>query len=105
VDPRRNPSYPRRVHIHERAHWQEVLRSCEEKIAPYRQKLKVLSPSSPDRPRFERLFAQLLGSRDQVADAARRLPGEVGEMYEEDHHRLHEGLAALDRVLARWDGK
>jgi hypothetical protein len=41
----------------------------------------------------------MLGARDQIADAARRLPGEVGELYEEDRHRLEEAVAALDRLI------
>jgi len=45
----------------------------------------------------------MLGARDQVFDAARRLPGETGELYEEDKHRLEEAVAALDRVFKLWD--
>jgi hypothetical protein len=104
VNPLKNPSYPQREHIHERAHWQGVLNSCEERINVARQKLDVLSNISPDRARFERLYAQMLGARDQVADAARRLPGETGDLYTEDRHRLEEAVAALDRVLRQWDG-
>jgi hypothetical protein len=81
-----------------------VLRACEERIAPYHQKVSALGPNAPDRPRFERLYAQMLGARDQVADAARRLPGEVGDLYEEDKHRLEVAVAALERVIAKWDG-
>src|SRR5262249_39268040 len=81
VDPLRNPSYPQRVHVHERPHWQGVLRKCEERIAMARQKMNVLG-ASPNRAAFERLFAQMLGARDQVADAARRLPMETGDLYE-----------------------
>ncbi len=103
VDPRKNPAYPQRVHILERAHWESLLRSCDEKIAPFTQKLAALN--LPDRARFDLLYAQMLGARDQAADAARRLPGEVGSLYEEDKHRLEEAVAALDRVIRRWDGK
>jgi hypothetical protein len=67
-----------------------------------RQKMNVVG-NSPSRAGFERLFAQMLGARDQVADAARRLPMEVGELYEEDKHRLEEAVAALDRVFKRWE--
>jgi hypothetical protein len=102
VDPKRNPSYPQRVHIHERAHWQGVLKSVEDRVATARQKLNVLG-QGPNRPAFERLFAQMLGARDQVADAARRLPMETGDLYAEDRHRLEEAVAALDRVSRRWE--
>ena len=104
-NPLRNPAYPQREHIHERAHWQEVLSSCEARIAGARQRLNVLGIGSPSRPAFERLYAQLLGARDQVADAARRLPGETGDLYAEDRHRLEEAVSALDRVLRQWDAQ
>ena len=45
----------------------------------------------------------MLGARDQVADAARRLPMETGDLYEEDKHRLEAGVAALDRVFQKWE--
>jgi exonuclease VII small subunit len=105
VNPLRNPSYPQRVHILERAKWQGVLASCEERIATARKKLDVLGTNSPDRARFDKLHAQMLGARDQVADAARRLPSETGDLYEEDKHRLEQAVAALDRVLRQWDAQ
>ena len=43
----------------------------------------------------------MAGARDQIAVAASRLSMEVGEMYAEDRHRLEEGVAALDRLVAR----
>ena len=105
ADPLKNPSYPKRVHIGEKAHWEAVLKACEDKINPARQKMKVLAANSPERPVFEKLYAQMLGARDQVADAARRLPGETGGLYEEDHHRLEEAVAALDRLVKMWGGR
>ena len=102
VDPWKNPSYPQRVHIHERAQWQGVLARCEEQVAAARETLSSLGNHN-NRAVLERLFAQMLGARDQVAEAARRLPMEVGELYEEDKHRLEEAVAALDRVVRRWD--
>lgn len=101
-NPYRNPSYPRRVHIQERAHWQGILKSCEERIATARKTLDGLG-HSPQRAALERLHVQMLGARDQVADAARRLPGETGDLYKEDRHRLEEAVAALDRVFKQWD--
>jgi hypothetical protein len=102
IDPRKNPSYPQRVHIHERAQWQGVLEQCEQRIASAQAKLNAVA-SSPDRAAFERLFAQMLGARDQVADAARRLPMETGDLYAEDKHRLEAGVAALDRIFQKWE--
>lgn len=103
VDPLRNPAYPQRVHIHERSHWQGVLASCEERIAAVRLQHESLGPQAPDRQGLARLLAQMLGARDQVADAARRLPGETGDLYEEDKHRLEDAVSALDRVHRLWE--
>jgi hypothetical protein len=103
VDPRKNPSYPQRVHISERAHWQAAVQRCEEQLTRARDELAALGASSPNRAALERLYAQLLGTRDQAADAARRLPMETGDLYEEDKHRLEEALSALDRVRSSWD--
>jgi hypothetical protein len=47
----------------------------------------------------------MLGARDQVAAAARRLPGETCALHEEDKHRLEEAVAALDRVMKQWEAK
>jgi hypothetical protein len=102
--PFQNPSYPQRVHIHERAHWHGVLRSCEERIAVAHKKLDAVG-NSPTRAALERLYAQMLGARDQVADAAQRLPGETGSLYNEDRERLEQAVAALDRVLREWDAQ
>lgn len=102
LNPLRNPSYPQRIHVHERAHWQAVLQSCEERITQAGQKLAALG-AGPNRATFERLYAQMLGARDQVADAAQRLPTETGGLYDEDRHRLEEGVAALDRIFSRWE--
>src|SRR4051794_26193155 len=103
VNPLKNPSYPERIHLHERAHWQQVLRSCETRIAGALEKLNVIKPG-PQRAEFERLYAQMIGARDQVADAVRRLPLETGDLYSEDRHRVEEAVAALGRVLTRWEG-
>ena len=104
VDPLKNPSYPQRVHIHERANWQEILRRCEQRIVTARQELNGLG-NGPNRAAFERLYAQMLGARDQVADAARRLPVETGDLYAEDRQRVHEAVAALERSLQRWEAQ
>lgn len=101
-NPLRNPAYPARIHIHEAAHWRGVLKTCEEKVAAAGQKLAALG-NSTQRAAYEYLYTQMLGARDQVSEAARRLPGETGGLYAEDHHRLEEAVAALDRVCARWD--
>jgi hypothetical protein len=103
-NPLKNPAYPQRVHLHERAHWQDVLKGVEDRIGKARQKLDVVG-TGPDRAAFERLYSQMLGARDQVADAVRRLPTETGDLYAEDRHRLEEAVAALDRVFKRWESQ
>jgi hypothetical protein len=94
-DPRRSPTYPQRVHIRERAQWQALLASWDEKIAAARKSSKVSGDAAC------LIFAQMAGARDQIADAVNRLPMEVGEMYEEDKHRLEEAVAALERMMAK----
>lgn len=94
VDPSRNPSYPQRVHIRERAHWQAVLAEWDAKITAAQHHLGGKADTA-------RLSGQIAGARDQMADAVKRLPMEVGEMYEEDKQRLEEAVAALGRLMAK----
>ena len=104
-NPLKNPSYPQRV-PHPRARplagGPELVRGADRRRPPEAERPRQ---RRPDRAAFERLYAQMLGARDQVADAARRLPGETGDLYEEDQHRLEEAVAALDRVLRQWDAR
>ncbi len=72
-DPRRNPSYPQRVHIRERAEWASVLRTWEARVAEARRQVS----SKPDQAAASILLAQMTGSVDQIRDAAKRLPMEV----------------------------
>ena len=104
ADPRKNPSYPQRIHLREKAHWQTVLQMVETRLAVPRQKLSVLGQDAR-RPAFERIYAQMMGARDQIADAVKRLPQETGDLYEEDHHRVDEAFAALDRLFQKWDSQ
>ena len=76
----------------------------ETRLAVPRQKLGVLGQDAR-RPAFERIYAQMLGARDQIADAVKRLPQETGDLYEEDHHRVDEAFAALDRLFQKWDSQ
>lgn len=102
ADPRRSPSYPQRVHIRERGQWQAILAKWEGLIEGARRKHAALG-NSPEKPQYDRMLAQMAGARDQIADAVARLPMEVGEMYEEDKHRVETAEAALGRLFARWD--
>ena len=95
ADPSRSPTYPQRVHIRERAQWQALLAEWDVKIAAAHGSTRVSGDEAA------RLFGQMAGARDQIADAVGRLPMEVGEMYEEDKHRLGEAVAALERIMTR----
>jgi hypothetical protein len=98
----KNPSYPARTHQAERAELDALVASCDEKIAAFRKKLGLLG-DHPRRAEYETLFHQLRGSRDQIADAAARMPREAGHLYHEDHERLEFAKQAFARTLARWD--
>jgi hypothetical protein len=100
IDPRKSPSYPQRVHIRERPQLQQLLKTWEERIASAGLALASSTGQSPER---QRLYSQMLGARDQLADAAKRLPTEVGAIYEEDRLRLDEAIGALERLFQKWE--
>jgi hypothetical protein len=100
--PWRSPTYPQRVHIRERGQWLGILESWDARIREAGAILASMPAGDASRPVRERLYNQMLGGRDQIADAAKRLPTEVGDLYEEDRHRLEEAVAALERIFARW---
>src|SRR5262249_49183470 len=85
----KSPTYPQRVHLHERAQLEASLGSCEERLHAVLNKLSALG-KPPQRASFERLYHQMLGARDQVAEAVRRLPLETGALYDEDHERFEQ---------------
>ncbi|MGA2702561.1 MAG: hypothetical protein ABSH35_15890 [Isosphaeraceae bacterium] len=102
-DPFRNPSYPQRTHFAERPQLEETLRSWEQKISNVTGKLTALG-DHPGCATYERLFHQMQGARDQMAEAVRRLPLETGALYEEDRERFEAAAAALGRLFQSWDG-
>lgn len=96
----KNPSYPARVHAYEAPKWREVLAGIEARLESARARWGGIKDSK--KKEQSALFVhQLAGARDQVAEAVRRMPQEVGELYEEDHHRLEQAVAAFDRVEKR----
>ncbi|MFO0958455.1 MAG: hypothetical protein U0800_13660 [Isosphaeraceae bacterium] len=101
--PWQNPSYPQRVHIGERARWKGVLDAWQGRIDDVRRRLDHIAPG-PKRAPYEKVYFQMCGARDQIAEAAARLPMEVDHMYHEDLRRLKEAVSALERLFARWDG-
>ena len=102
VDSYHNPSYPQRVHLHERARLDEALRKCDERLNSALQKLNVLA-NHAQKEVLVRLFHQLQGARDQVAEAARRMPLEVGGLYHEDEERFNQAMDAIERIGGAWD--
>jgi hypothetical protein len=102
VNPWKNPSYPARTHWSERPVLEEKLRSWDRKIDALAQKLAVLG-NRPERPAYERIYHQMLGARDQLAEAVRRLPGEAGALYHDDQERLRNAESALERLTRQWD--
>jgi hypothetical protein len=98
----KNPSYPARTHQSDRATIEASLEACEEKLAEVRKKLGLLA-NHPRRGDYETLFHQLQGARDQIAEAALRMPREAGELYHEDAERLAFAEQAFARLLKRWD--
>jgi hypothetical protein len=102
TEPYHNPSYPVRDHFSERSKLEEALRSCEERVTAARRKLDARG-NVAGIAEGVRLYHQLLGVRDQIAECARRMPLETGELYEEDAERFKQAMAALERVWARWE--
>jgi hypothetical protein len=102
ADPDLNPTYPKRVHFVERGQLEEALRSCDRRLSAAFQKLKVLA-NHAQAPQFVRLYHQMQGARDQVAESVRRLPLEVGGLYHEDHERFGQAVAAMERTWQRWE--
>ena len=100
--PFRNPSYPLRDHFSERAQLVETLRASEERVSAARQKVEA-GGSLAGNADAVRLYHQLLGVRDQIAECARRMPLETGGLYVEDAERLHQATAALERTWRRWE--
>ncbi|WP_165219143.1 hypothetical protein [Aquisphaera insulae] len=101
--PPKNPSYPPRTHYGEKPTLVAALKSWDEKIAGVARKLATLKADQPNRLTFERAYHQMLGARDQMADAIRRMPLEAAALYHEDQERLKNAEAALVRLMARWD--
>jgi hypothetical protein len=101
ADPVSNPSYPQRTHFGERPQLEETLSSWEQKINNLAGKLTALA-NHPGRATYERLFHQMQGARDQMAEAVGRMPLETGALYEQDRERFEAAAAALGRLFQSW---
>lgn len=96
--PWRSPSYPQRVHVREARRWRDVLQHWDERI----KQAHASVTGSEIEPSRHRLFAQMLGARDQIALATSRLPMQTGDLYAADRNRLEQAVAALERLFERW---
>jgi hypothetical protein len=101
-DPFHNPTYPVRDHVLESAELTQTVRSCSERVSSARQKLNSVA-NDPKQAIFARLYFQMLGARDQLAESARRMPLETGDLYHEDKERFEQAKAALERLWQRWE--
>jgi hypothetical protein len=101
-EPYCNPSYPQRDHFSERARLEEALHTSQERATAARQKLEA-DGSLMQNAEAVRLYHQLLGVRDQIAECARRMPLETGELYMEDKESFERAIGALERVWQRWE--
>lgn len=97
----KNPTYPKRNHTTEAPKWMDVLADWDTKI----EVLLKAVPAGKDLGEMGekgRVLAQMVGSRDQIRDSAKRLPREVTHMYHEDLERLEHAVAALDRLFMKY---
>lgn len=101
TEPFRNPSYPQRVHFHERPQLEETVRSWDAKIEELGRTLTQPS-SNPGQEARHRIYHQMLGARDQLAQAARRMPLETAGLYDEDHELFRLAEAVLGRLVQQW---
>jgi hypothetical protein len=99
--PFKNPSYPQRIHYSERKALYDLLQSCDERLGQVRQRLEAIGDTD-QRATSDRLFLQLQGARDQIADAVRRMPLEAGALYHEDQERLQVATEAFERLMKQW---
>ena len=98
----KNPSYPERTHFSERAALEGKLKACDEKLAAVKRKLGLLG-NHAKKAEYERVYNQLCGARDQIADAGYRMAREAGGLYHEDLERLEAAERSFAWILQRWD--
>jgi hypothetical protein len=103
AEPFHNPSYPVRTHFQERQKLQATLRDVEDRLSAARKKLDAIANDS-QRARSVRLYHQLMGARDQIAECVRRIPLEAAALYVEDQERYHNAVAAFERIWGKWQG-
>ncbi len=97
----KNPTYPKRNHTTEAARWMGLLTEWDFKI----QALLNTIPAGKELGELGekgRILAQMIGSRDQIRDSAKRLPREVTHLYHEDFERLEFAVKALSRLFQKY---
>jgi hypothetical protein len=97
----KSPTYPKRNHTTEGPKWQDVLATWDAKIEPLVKAIPA-GTSLGEMGEKGRVLAQMIGSRDQIRDAARRLPQQVTHLYHEDQERLEFAVAALERLFQKY---
>lgn len=100
--PYMNPSYPERTYFPERPALEAKLKACDEKIAGVRRKIALVA-NHARKAEYQKVFHQLQGARDQLADAVYRMPREAGGLYHEDRERLEAAERSLTWLLRRWE--
>lgn len=97
----KSPTYPKRNHTTEGPKWLELLAGWDAKIEELLKQVPAGS-NLGELGEKGRILAQMIGSRDQIRDAAKRLPQQVTHMYHEDLERLEFAVAALNRLFVKY---
>ena len=80
ANPYKSPTYPpRSAFPASAARWKRVSDRARSESRRSRQKLDTLG-NHPQREAYERIYHQMLGARDQIAETVRRLPLETGSL-------------------------
>ena len=96
----KNPTYPKRTHTTEGPKWLGILAEWDEKIEALLKKVPA-GKSLGELGEKGKVLSQMVGARDQIRDAAKRLPRQVTHMYHEDHERLEHAVQALGRLVQK----
>lgn len=96
----KNPTYPKRNHTTEGPKWMGLLAEWDAKIEAL-LKTVLTGKSLGEQGEKGKVLSQMVGARDQIRDAAKRLPRQVTHMYHEDHERLEQAVHALERMAEK----
>ncbi len=96
----KNPTYPKRNHTTEGPKWMGLLAEWDAKIEALLKTVPA-GKSLGEMGEKGKALSQMVGARDQIRDAARRLPRQVTHLYHEDLERLEQAVHALERLAAK----